>query len=260
MKREKVFKTVIELIFNFLALGIFLYAYKSNMFAISFFLASIFISIFGKDDMIKFKIYDKRYIKAFIISFAVYIPINLFCKYGLNLFENINQDSIWKIRLFQLITNCVIFLCIFAKLSLREFNWKIKIKWVLYVVIIYLILFPIPTFILNSEIFINNLSVNFFLQFLNEIFYPSIVEEILFRGFLLTGMISLGIKSYKANIIQSVIFGSIHIISHNEITILVVLSLSGQIFLGYLLGKVYLKSGSLSHSIILHALLDASNF
>lgn len=73
-----------------------------------------------------------------------------------------------------------------------------------------------------------------------------IIEEVFFRGFLMTGLSSTFVGSYGAILISSIIWASIHV--QYEFHYLVVIFL-----LGILLGVARLKSGSLFLAIILHS-------
>ncbi len=93
-------------------------------------------------------------------------------------------------------------------------------------------------------------------NFIQKLYYPSIVEEVLFRGFFLSGLLAFGIREDKSNIIQSIIFGIIHVLSHNEVSIIIILSTSYQMYIGFILGKIYLRTKTLTPCIFLHALID----
>ncbi|NCD06273.1 MAG: CPBP family intramembrane metalloprotease, partial [Spirochaetia bacterium] len=104
---------------------------------------------------------------------------------------------------------------------------------------------------------LKNISFKYLIaNFIQHIYYPSIVEEVIFRGFLLSALLSFNIRSDKANIIQAIIFGFSHMLGYKEITLISFFIPFVQIFIGYLIGKMYLKNKSISSCIILHTLID----
>lgn len=69
-------------------------------------------------------------------------------------------------------------------------------------------------------------------------------------------------ENWKANMIQATIFGLTHICeNHSQGFSLqsAIFLTSAQVISGYVFGKISLKTHSLMPSIILHALIDASN-
>lgn len=84
----------------------------------------------------------------------------------------------------------------------------------------------------------------------------------MFRGFLISGLLSFNMEKWKANIIQSVIFGLGHCfvvskgLGFHISALAAILHTSQQMMIGYVLGKIYLKTNSLLPGIILHGLLD----
>jgi sodium transport system permease protein len=72
---------------------------------------------------------------------------------------------------------------------------------------------------------------------------PAIVEEFAFRGFILSGLQSLG-SNAKAVVISSVLFGAAHTILQQSIV---------AFFVGLVLGYIAIRAGSLLPCIIFHA-------
>lgn len=82
-------------------------------------------------------------------------------------------------------------------------------------------------------------------------------EELFFRGILLQGMIErLGWSSLLALLLSSLIFGLLHIIGRRELAPFALWAF----WEGLLLGLVYLLSGSLLVSLLVHALHDMAGF
>lgn len=145
-------------------------------------------------------------------------------------------------------------------LRISDFKWHFGLKDFLLVLILFFLLREIPFFLSvgKGKQVIETL---FSLEFLNSIFvhflYPSIVEEFVFRGLLLTGLLSVGVRSDISNIIQAFIFGFIHIIGKGDISITGFLSCFAQTYIGFIIGKLYLQTESLTPCLMLHALFDA---
>lgn len=194
----------------------------------------------------------KGFLSAFVLIFIVYNGLFLFYRYGLHYSSNeytLNQHRLY----FQLPIIMTIFLSYLFNISLRDFNWSINLKSYLIV----LVLFIPFLFLKDMRILIEN-NRNFFYirNFRQQLYYPGVVEEVIFRGYFLTGLLAYGVRKDKANVIQSIIFGLVHIYGSKEISLIVILSTSLQTFLGFIFGKIYLRTKSLTPIIILHALID----
>lgn len=78
----------------------------------------------------------------------------------------------------------------------------------------------------------------------------------LIGGLLISALKGYELKGWKINLIQSLLFGLSHFniyISYGWLSIFMV---STQIMLGYILGKLYLKTKTLTPCILLHAMID----
>ncbi len=197
--------------------------------------------------------HNKKILHAFFLAFGLYLLIiNGFTVFGI--WEKAN--TIHDYRLIQLPIILTITSCTLFKVRLRDFNWSINAKTLLYIFALFILL-KIPYIVATDFDSLKALPVDYFFRnFFQQIYYPSIVEEVIFRGFLLSGLLSIGIRESKANMIQAVVFGLIHALPPNELTIISILSTSMQMYLGYLIGKIYLSTKSLTPCIILHGLID----
>lgn len=204
----------------------------------------------NKSTVIKHK---TDFLPAFIVIFLAYIGIHIsYLSFGV--WETANVINEYRLLQFPIILT-VSFGYLF-KIRPRDFNWSLSYKNLLAVFIIF-VLVKLSYVVVFDFDTLQGLSVSYFLRnFLQRIYYPSFVEEVIFRGFLLGGLLSIGIRQDKANIMQSIVFGLVHILRPVPITIIMVCSTSMQIYLGYLIGKVYLSTKSLTPCIILHALID----
>lgn len=199
----------------------------------------------------------KKLLYAFILIFSTYMIILLLYKYFIWNHRSIQDFTINQHRLLQLPINLTIFLGLIFNIRIKDFKWTITLKSIIMVLIVFS-LTELSMFIIlegYSE-FAEKINVMFLINFIQKLYYPSIVEELIFRGFLLTGLIYVGMKSDKANILQAILFGMIHISNYNSYSFVNILACSVQICMGYILGKIYLETKSLTPCIFLHALLD----
>ncbi|WP_432663966.1 CPBP family intramembrane glutamic endopeptidase [Wukongibacter baidiensis] len=193
---------------------------------------------------------EKKFLYAFILIFLAYMGLHLYFKYGVNTEQyTLNQSRL----LLQLPLTMTILLGYLFKVRLSDFNWGITLKSFLVVVLMFVLL-ELVTFV-DSLTEINTIGY-YIKNFIQKLYYPSIVEEVVFRGFFLSGLLAFEVREDKANIIQSVIFGSIHIIGYNEISAIIILSTCLQMYIGFLFGKIYIQTKSLTPCILLHALID----
>ncbi len=82
------------------------------------------------------------------------------------------------------------------------------------------------------------------LLILMTVILAPILEEILFRGIIMKGMINNNVKPVTAIIVSALIFGAVHFNPWQ---------FAGAFLLGLVLGLVYYKTKSLLMSILLHA-------
>ncbi len=81
------------------------------------------------------------------------------------------------------------------------------------------------------------------LVILTVLFAP-VLEEMLFRGIIQRGLVNRGLAPWKAVLLSSFVFGAVHGYPWQFV---------GGFILGLVLGIVYYKTKSLTHSILLHA-------
>jgi len=245
MTKWEVFFLVLSLLF------IFIFSFMRAALCLLLLLLIIFFKKYMTNNNIDIK-KKKGFLSAFVLIFIVYNGLFLFYRYGLH--YNSNEYTLNQHRLYiQLPIIMTIFLGYLFNISLRDFNWNINFKSFLIV----LLLFIPFLFLKDMRILMEN-NRNFFYirNFIQQLYYPGVVEEVIFRGYLLTGLLAYGVRKDKANVIQSIIFGLVHIYGSKDISIIVILSTSLQMFLGFIFGKIYLRTKSLTPGIILHALID----
>jgi len=195
---------------------------------------------------------QKPYLKAFSFVFVVYLVLVIITtRYGFISPEN----SFWQNALAILPFNLSILGMFFFGINFKDFSWKINRKQIVLIIAMYLILRPLRIYLLDDSV--TQVSFTYFsVNFLYNIYNPAFIEEIMFRGLLLTGLVNYGFTNKKANIIHSIIFGLIHVLNKNPFDLVVILSTSMQAYIGFLLGKLYLKTKSLTPNILLHAIYN----
>ena len=164
------------------------------------------------------------------------------------------QSSIIRLIIIQIIVIILPMLtCYFFSIKLTDFNWKTSFKWLVVSCVIFIILFIPKIYIDGFSVFkYNKFSCisDYIFDSFDALIFNASFEEVLFRGFLISLLKSFKLNNTKINIIQSIIFGLIHIYQTSF------WGLSYHIIMGYVLGKLYLKSKSLTPSIILHLLIN----
>lgn len=246
--------SILEIIFTIGCLFIIL-LFNTIQIIIPSLLSLYFIILFGnKIENRKILIpISKKYLSAFLFIFLLYSSILIFSNLN-SLVERL--QNINKIRIVQFILTFPIFLGFIFNIKLKDFNFKIRFVDIIYSVVVFVLLKVFYLYITDID-FLNNITVKYFIvNLIQHIYYPSIVEEIIFRGFLLSALLSFNIRGDKANIIQAIIFGFSHMFGYKEITLISFFMPFVQIFIGYLIGKMYLKNKSISSCILVHALID----
>lgn len=224
----------------------------------------VLIRIFDKQLKTELKIYEDK--KALILFSIIYICM-ICIVISLSKFFSINNGTSHNFKftyicLIQLGITSMMFLSYLFGISLKNYNWKISLKWILIILLI-----NIPLEIISNTVFNNNftfkniLNITFWgkyaLSVLYHSLYPGLIEEVIYRGFLISGLKGMGLNDWKCNIIQAILFGIMHVFSYGNPSWMFLLTTATQVLLGYVLGKVYLKTKSLSPCILLHGLINA---
>ncbi|XMB86775.1 CPBP family intramembrane glutamic endopeptidase [Mycoplasmatota bacterium WC44] len=196
---------------------------------------------------------NKKYLSAFLVVFIshlILLMLNRSIGY-------INNDNSWLMNtLYILPFNITLLFMYFFKVGFKDFKWNMTKKTIALALLLYLILKLLTFVLFDIEKLTSTSWLYYLVNFAHNIYYPAFTEEILFRGLLLTGLIHYGFSNSKANIIHALIFGVIHILNRGDLGLVELLSTSMQMYLGYLLGKLYLSTKSLSPNILLHGLFN----
>jgi membrane protease YdiL (CAAX protease family) len=146
-------------------------------------------------------------------------------------------------------------------IKITSYNFNLTIKSLGFTLLLYIISYSPILFKANVG---GNLIKNldkilqrpqfFILDLAIDFIYPTFFEEYLFRGLLLSALLGFGVSILKANMIQAILFGLVHFNYYPDWGLLCFIPTIQQMLIGFILGKLYLKTKSLTPSIIFHAL------
>lgn len=121
-------------------------------------------------------------------------------------------------------------------------------------------MFACITIIFDGFIFLNRFKgdvVHYGFYILNTVVLVAFFEEFLCRGILISALKGYLIAEWKVNIIQAFLFGILHCVRYLDKGIVVALLITCyQTVIGYFLGKLYLKTKTLTPGILIHLLWD----
>ncbi|GFZ33178.1 hypothetical protein CSC2_37040 [Clostridium zeae] len=169
-------------------------------------------------------------------------------------------------RITVVLTSLLAIASYLSKYNSIKLPLKCGLKGFIFVIITF-ILYKIPLILLSKTIITYHYSaIEFILSILNTFIFTALREELIFRDFFLFGLITHGVSTKSANMIQAVVFGLIHIVSNEQtffnyysgsnLLVKSVLTCSYQVLMGYLFGKIVIKFKSIGYSVILHTLID----
>ncbi|QUH18784.1 CPBP family intramembrane glutamic endopeptidase [Alkaliphilus sp. B6464] len=148
----------------------------------------------------------------------------------------------------------IIFIVITDKI--KNYNWKLNFHLFLFIFIISIIIgisIVIPRYFLFRDIYLSKIAIK---SVLFIFIHPALSEEVLFRGFLIHGLNSLNLNITYVNMIQSILFGLMHLNLYKDFGWWSLLMVSIQTLSGFLYGSLYLKSKSLTACVLLHGFCD----
>lgn len=162
--------------------------------------------------------------------------------------------------LIYLVLTLLLLMCYIFGVKLSHYRWNMNIKMLLFVGAIYIMyrIIPIIMAIVGGYLYFDFGTLkDFIAQGIARTIYPGIFEEVLCRGFLISGLTGFGVSDNKSNVIQSVVFGVLHMILGGGMFSWVgILPYAAQTLMGYVLGRLYFKTKSLTPCILLHGLMN----
>lgn len=206
-----------------------------------------------------YKIYsDKKLLFNFIIVYSILLMNVFFTAFGLYKNLGLNDEYVKNIIKIICLTLSLILLKI-SRFSIKNFKWNICQSHILGTLAIGL-MFACITIFFDGFIFINRFNgdiVNYGFYILKTVILVAFFEEFLCRGILISALKGYQISECKANIIQALLFGSLHCVRYLDKGIGVALLITCyQTVIGYFFGKLYLKTKSLTPVILIHLLWD----
>ncbi|MGG7213475.1 CPBP family intramembrane glutamic endopeptidase [Clostridium nigeriense] len=236
-----------------LCMGIVIYYEKfyikySSVTGISVVILLNILKFCDKDDESIFG--NRKSIFTFILAYIITLYPNKIFIYLLPFIGSIFTLTFVRIIIIIL----PIFSCYFWKIKLRDFNWKLSFKWLAIIIVIFFALLMPELYKYGTSLFMyRNFSslFDYIFNIVMALIFNAGFEEIIFRGFLISALKSFQLSDTKVNIIQSILFGIPHLYLVSS-----PLGICWHILIGYILGKVYLNSKSLTPGIILHLLIN----
>lgn len=139
-------------------------------------------------------------------------------------------------------------------------NFNVKAKYIIIIFIAFFIYKGFQALALRGYAFTPHSNISRYLAIVAwNILYPALYEETLYRLYLISIFKYYKLSDLTANILQCLIFGIVHysIYPFKELGLVYTLmACSGQAFLGFIFGKIYIRTKSLTYPIILHVLFD----
>lgn len=224
----------------------------------------ILVSLLFKVNFIKEnkKIYtNKRALISFTILYLMNISYNLYI-FSSNSINYINlKEYLIKFLPKQILMFLIVIIIMkFTKCSIKNFKFKANAKEIFLVLLLSVVMFLCNLVVygsngINIYIISNGVTILMF-NVIQGFFVPALIEEILFRGLLISGLKGFSINDESVNIIQSIIFAITHFFMYISMGWIGMLGMSNQALIGFLLGKIYLKTGSITICALCHVLIN----
>jgi CAAX amino terminal protease family. len=222
-----------------------------------FLLALIFLLRKNLED--SFEIYsNKKLLFIFITIYSILFLNVFFTAIGLYKYLGLDEGYIKNIIKIISITLSLILLKI-CGINIKNFKWSMNRGQIIGTLMIGLmyacIIIPLDGFIFINRFNGDIVQYGFFI--LNTIILVAFFEEFLCRGILISALKGYQIAEWKVNIIQALLFGILHCVKYLDKGIGIALLITGyQTVIGYFFGKLYLKTKTLTPSILIHLLWD----
>lgn len=225
---------------------------------LAFFLL-VLILLLGKKLEGSNKIYqDKKLLFIFIIVYSILLINIFFTAFGLYKHFEFNEEYIKNI--FKII--CLILSLVLLKIyriSIKNFKWNMSRSQILGTLAIGL-MFACITIFSDGFIFINRFNgdiVEYGFYILKTVILVAFFEEFLCRGIFISALKGYQMEEWKINIMQAFLFGILHCVRYLDKGIWIALLITCyQTVIGYFLGKLYLKTKTLTPGILIHLLWD----
>ena len=222
----------------------------------------IVVKLFRKQLEQEGKIYsNKKAIYPFIVQLLLVLAMNLYrIIYKVVFWARI--ESTLASLVIILLLGVIPFVCYLFGIKMTDFKWKTSLKQIIIILIACVVYFGIRVLVLGEDglRYYSEYNENLLIQILSGliiIIYPAFFEEIAYRGFFMSALLSYNIDIKKINMIQAIVFGLTHFsLYYADYGFMGIFLTGGQALLGYILGEIYIRTKSLTPCIIFHVFLD----
>lgn len=201
---------------------------------------------------------NKKLLFIFVIVYSIIFMNVILTGFGLYQYLGFNDDYIKNIIKIICLTLSLVLLKVF-RVSIKNFKWKMSRSQMIGTLAIGLMFACIIIF-LDGFRFIYSFNgdlVQYGFYILKTIILVAFFEELLCRGILVSALKGYQIAEWKINVIQAFLFGILHCVRYLDKGIGVALLITCyQTVIGYLFGKIYLKTKTLTPGMLLHLLWD----
>lgn len=222
----------------------------------------IVVKLFRKQLEQEGKIYsNKKAIYPFIAQFLIVLGMNLYrIIYKVDFSARI-ESNLGKFLII-LFLGAMPFVCYLFGIKMSNFKWKISLKQIIVILVVCIVYGGITVLfwdkygLIYYSVYREN-KLSFIIYTLIKFIHPGFFEEIAYRGFFMSALLSYNIDIKKINMIQAVVFGLTHFsLYYADYGFMGIFLTGGQALLGYILGEIYIRTKSLTPCIIFHVFLD----
>lgn len=222
----------------------------------------IVVKLFRKQLEQEGKIYsNKKAIYPFILHPLIVIGFGVYeLIYKVSFVDKV-ESNLGKLILV-LCVGMIPFVCYLFGIKISNFKWRISLKQIIVISVVCVVYGGIRFLFLGKDglryysSYDENI-VAFIIDTLIKFISPGFFEEIAYRGFLMSALLSYNIDIKKINMIQAVVFGLTHFsLYYADYGFMGIFLTGGQALLGYVLGEIYIRTKSLTPCIIFHVFLD----
>lgn len=222
----------------------------------------IVVKLFRKQLEQEGKIYsNKKAIYPFILHPLIVIGFGVYeLIYKVSFVDKV-ESNLGKLILV-LCVGMIPFVCYLFGIKMSSFKWKISLKQIIVILVVCIVYGGITVLfwdkygLIYYSVYREN-KLSFIIYTLIKFIHPGFFEEIAYRGFFMSALLSYNIDIKKINMIQAVVFGLTHFsLYYADYGFMGIFLTGGQALLGYVLGEIYIRTKSLTPCIIFHVFLD----
>jgi membrane protease YdiL (CAAX protease family) len=201
---------------------------------------------------------NKKLLLVFIGVYSILVMNVVFTAFGLYKYLGLDDEKIKIIVKIICLTLSLLLLKIF-RVSIKSFKWNMSRNQIIGTLIVGLV-FAVVVIILDGFRFVyafNKDIVDYGVYIVGTVILVAFFEEFLCRGILVSGLKSYQLEEWKINIIQAFLFGILHCVKYLDKGVGIALLITCyQTVIGYMFGKIYLKTKTLMPGMLMHLLWD----